>query len=321
MLCFGRTESRLGEHYLGVADRDVVLGLIKRDPPARAIEWARKAIGPSARVVSVGALTGGTSHGNHAIVMETATTDVEVVLRRWVRPDWEISDPEYSAAREAANYGLLDGTSVAAPRILAADTDAWECDVPALLLTRARGRRVTSEELIRSPQPLAEAIYSLHSSVVSDAARSLLPYSPFTEPSEVAAPAWSANRDAWHRAVELAAVPIPDAAVFIHRDFHQGNTLWTGESVSAIVDWTTASWGPPSVDLCHMRVNLVLAAGLDTADAFADAYRSVAGSDRLNPLWDLKMAVDFIPDFRADGASTPELRRLDEFVLTALSGL
>jgi aminoglycoside phosphotransferase (APT) family kinase protein len=239
-----------------------------------------------------------------------------------VRPDWQATDPEHTAARESATYGLLAGTGIPAPELLAADIDGNESDVPSLLFTRAPGRRIESaEEISRLVRPLAEAIHRLHDSATPNAAQTLLPYRPFCEPAMVAVPAWAAHPDFWQRARELADVPSHDASTFIHRDFHPGNTLRVGDAVSAIVDWTTASWGPPAVVLCHMRVNLALSAGLEVAEAFLEAYRSVSGSDPLDPLWDLRMAVDFVPDLRAERMTARELARLDEFVLSALAAL
>jgi Ser/Thr protein kinase RdoA (MazF antagonist) len=304
-----------------VTDPAAVHELITREPPPQAVEWVRRAIGPKAQVVSVSALAGGTSHGNHALVVETPGSTFEVVLRRWVRPDWRETDPEYSAAYESAAYGLLAKTEVPAPRLLAADVDGDECDVPALLLTRAPGRRIGSAEIARMVRPLAEAIAVLHASAVAEAAGALLPYSPFCEPAAVTVPVWSTRPEAWQRAIELSSLPGGDTCTFIHRDYHPGNTVWVGDAVSAIVDWTTASWGPPQVDLSHMRVNLALSTGLDAADAFLAAYRSVSGSDPLDPLWDLKMAVDFVPDLREERMTAQELARLDEFVLAGLAAL
>lgn len=42
----------------------------------------------------------------------------------------------------------------------------------------------------------------------------------------------------------------------IHRDYHPENTLcWAGR-LTGVVDWTQASYGPPALDVAHMRWNL-----------------------------------------------------------------
>jgi aminoglycoside phosphotransferase (APT) family kinase protein len=59
----------------------------------------------------------------------------------------------------------------------------------------------------------------------------------------------------------------------VHRDYHPGNTLWAGGRLAGVVDWTGGSWGPPSADLGHMRVNLAADLGVEVADRFLAAHR------------------------------------------------
>lgn len=114
-----------------------------RLPPREAVEWVRRSVDRGGRVLSIEPLVGGMSHGNHLIRVETARSTHDVVLRRWVRPDWHETDPEFSPAQEAATYGLLASSSASAPCLLATDTEPRECDVPAILLTRMLGTRPT----------------------------------------------------------------------------------------------------------------------------------------------------------------------------------
>jgi aminoglycoside phosphotransferase (APT) family kinase protein len=49
----------------------------------------------------------------------------------------------------------------------------------------------------------------------------------------------------------------PDTrSCFIHRDYHEGNTLEEDDRVVSVTDWVTAAWGPPGIDLARMRLNL-----------------------------------------------------------------
>lgn len=297
--------------------------LLLRTPPTAAIEWARRAVGPRARVVSVEALLGGISHANHAIRLDAAPGPREVVLRRWVRPDWLEVDPEYSPSREVAVYDLLGHSAVPAPRLLATDVDGRECDVPAILVTRAPGFRLIRPADIGSfVEQLASVLPLIHGTDPAAAQRLIPTYQPYYEGTEVRVPAWSSQQSAWRRAIELAVGPAPEGtSAFIHRDYHPGNTLWDSGRLSAVVDWTSASWGPPPVDVAHMRINLATSFGLDAAEAFLDAYRTVAGESYLHdPRWDLRIAVDFLPDLGGDRSRT-ELERLDEFVVRALARL
>jgi aminoglycoside phosphotransferase (APT) family kinase protein len=87
----------------------------------------------------------------------------------------------------------------------------------------------------------------------------------------------------------------------------------------AIVDWTSASWGPPAVDVAHMRANLAMSFGIEAADRFLEAYRAVAAPYAHDPCWDLRVAVDFLPDLSPE--ARPEFDRLDDFVARALAAL
>ena len=89
------------------------------------------------------------------------------------------------------------------------------------------------------------------------------------------------------------ATPVPWSrrACLIHRDYHPGNTLWAGGRLVGVVDWIGGSWGPPSVDLGHMRVNLAAELGLAVADRFLAAHRALTGFDH-HPWWDVASAVD-----------------------------
>ena len=71
-----------------------------------------------------------------------------------------------------------------------------------------------------------------------------------------------------------------------------------------------------------MRANLAMSFGLDAAEAFLDAYRTVVGASYLhNPYWDLRVAVDFLPDLPSDGRPSEELERLDDFVAGSVATL
>jgi aminoglycoside phosphotransferase (APT) family kinase protein len=141
------------------------------------------------------------------------------------------------------------------------------------------------------------------------------PYHRFYEPDQLVPPAWSDRPALWERAFAVATGPPPDdRACFIHRDFHPGNTLWTGGRLTGVVDWVGGSWGPPSVDLGHMRVNLTADLGLAVADRFLAAHRALTGFDH-HPWWDVASAVDVAPEME------PFWRRVEDLVAAALAEL
>ena len=292
---------------------------LRRRPPAVTLAWAAAAFGPGSRVVSVRPLPSAWL-ANHALEVADATGAVHgLVLRRWARPGWDEEDPDFTAAREAAILELLAPTPVPAPAVVAADPDATVCDVPALLLTMLPGG---PPGLGGDPGPLVEglaaALPPIHAVAVpstGQGTRVAPGYRRFYDPMTLEPPAWSARPGLWRRAFEVAAGPPPDERAFlIHRDYHPGNTLWAGGRLVGVVDWIGGSWGPPSVDLGHMRVNLARTVGLEVADRFLAAHRALTGFDH-HPYWDVVSAADVAPELE------PSWRRVEDLVAAALAEL
>ncbi len=82
----------------------------------------------------------------------------------------------------------------------------------------------------------------------------------------------------WARAVAaVREAPPPAVPTLIHRDYHPENTLWSRGRLTGVVDWTQASWGPPELDVAHMRWNLAADHGQQVADEFLACYRAITG--------------------------------------------
>jgi aminoglycoside phosphotransferase (APT) family kinase protein len=313
-------------------ETDRVSQLLRRRPPAAALGWAAAAFGPGSRVVAVRPLASAWL-ANH--VLEVAGRDGRlhrVVLRRWARPGWDEEDPDFDAAREAAILELLAPTPVPAPALVAADPDGAACDVPALLLSLLPGGPPDlSGDPGRVLEGLAAALPPIHAVAVPGTGRGGRPgeggpapvpaYHRFYEPEQLAPPAWSARPGLWERAFEVAfGPPPPSRPCFLHRDYHPGNTLWTGRRLVGVVDWTGGSWGPPSIDLGHMRLNLVWDLGPEAADRFLAAHQALTGFDH-HPAWDVVAAVDCVPELDAPGPPEPWLARMEDWVASSLARL
>jgi aminoglycoside phosphotransferase (APT) family kinase protein len=239
---------------------------------------------------------------NHLLVLADGR---ELVLRRWARPGWEADDPDLTAAREALVLERLAGTPVPAPELVAADPDALECDVPALLITRVPGAPFAGRPPLG---PLVAALADIH----AVDAEGIPPYRRYYEPDRLTVPPWAVDRGVWERAIAVAHDPPPALPErFIHRDYHPGNTLWDGVALTGIVDWTTGSRGPAAVDLGHLRWNLALDYGRRVADA-------VLPHPEHHPYYDVITALDVLPEL---DATTPHahLRRFEEHVSRALA--
>ncbi|MEX2373544.1 MAG: phosphotransferase, partial [Dehalococcoidia bacterium] len=109
---------------------------LRRRPPPEAIRWVEGALG--ARVTSVRRLRGGTSAAMHLLGLDGGP-ERTVVLRRFVRADWLAEEPDLPE-REARVLDALRGTGLPAPQCLAYDPGGEGCDVPAVLMSRVRGR-------------------------------------------------------------------------------------------------------------------------------------------------------------------------------------
>jgi aminoglycoside phosphotransferase (APT) family kinase protein len=296
---------------------DQVRRLLHRRPPPAALRWAAAAVGAGGRVVRVRPL-GSSWLANHAVdVADAAGRRHRLVLRRWARPGWEVHDPTFTAAREAAVLELLAQTPVPAPRLVAADPDGAACDVPALLLTRLPGRPPDpAADPRRLVGALAATLPDIHA--VDAGAAAPPAFHRFYDPASLAPPAWSDLPGLWAQVLEVAAGPAPPGeSCLVHRDYHPGNTLWERGRLVGVVDWNFASLGSPSVDLGHMRVNLATDLGLEWADEFLAAHHALTGFEH-HPWWDLATMVDVLPDWDPAG---PEVDRLEAFVAAALGRL
>ena len=244
------------------------------------------------------------------------------ILRRWTRPGWELDDPGFTPAREAAVLARLEAigferrAGVAVPRVIAADVDGAIDGAPALLLSHLPGRQRRRDAIlpIRAVERLAEVLVAIND--IDGGMRALVvDYYPFAEARSVVPPAASRQASLWRRAIEIVAGSEPSGAVgFMHRDFHPGNTLWHGPHLTAVLDWTQASWGPASADLGHLRVNLAADQSVELADAARDAYVTAGGRLTDATWWDIRTLLDWLPDSDPGYSNGPGLARLERYL-------
>ena len=298
---------------------------VRLAPPPEALAWVRDSIGPAARIVGVRPLLRSRWHANHVVRVVGADGSLrELVLRRWARPGWDIVDPDFDAAREAAVLRVAERIDVPTPTLIAVDPEPRSCDVPALLMSRLDGRPPGAvTDLSGFLEQLAAALHAIHL-VEDDAARALPRYRSWHEPGSMRPPPWIPRGGPWAEAFRVVTQAPPAAAEsFIHRDYHPGNTLWARRQLVGVVDWTTGSWGPRAVDVAHMRWNLALDRGADAAARFLDVYRQLSPvAYRHDPYWDVLDLLDRFGDDVPDDPppSRVELDRLTAYLLAALEG-
>jgi aminoglycoside phosphotransferase (APT) family kinase protein len=285
-------------------------------PPERTLRWAAESIGAGSRIASLRRLALGGWHANHALtVIDRDGNAHRLVLRRWARPEWAVEDPDFTAAREAAVLELLAASPVPAPKLVAADPDGAVCDVPTLLITRLRGRAPgLPADMDAFLGQLARALPAIHALEPPGGAQ-IPDYRTYYDLTAAAPPSWSRRPRLWEGALEIAGAEQPSGrSCFIHRDYHPENTLWSRGRLTAIVDWTQASWGPPAVDTGHMRWNLALTYGLDAADEFLRIHRSLAGPLDDQPYWDLVTVLDVLVDLDPADWARFDLERLERYM-------
>ena len=289
--------------------------------PVRTLAWVEREVG---KVRSSDPMPEA-SHTNHRLTIETSGSELLAVLRRYTDEELRGGDPWYVPSREIEALRALEAVEVPVPRLLAADPVGLECDVPALLLTRLpgapSGRPDDFDAFVRA---LAEPCPAVHRAPLVERNYETYLASDGERIEDLRPPAWAADPRVWERAFESATSEPPEApAHFIHRDYHQGNTLWEEGRLTGIVDWTTGCSGPVGVDLAQMRINLAWGFDLETADAFLDARRAVADDPtEHHPYWDLLDAVDWLGDGELN-EPVPDggLDRYEAFVARTLSEL
>ena len=244
---------------------------LRRRPPPRALEWVEHSVGYAARVVRVRRLRNAWAAAMHVVALEDAHGERrDLVLRRWARVD--IPPDVGVVANERAALRVAGGAAVPTPTLIAADPTGAEAGVPAVLMSRLRGRDVVAPpDRDAWLDGLAQALHAIHATTVPEG--ELGYFRPWGLDTVTAPPLWTmAPRRAEH-AIEIANQPVPPhTRVLVHRDFHPGNVLWSRGRVSGVVDWTHTCRGPAAADVAHCRLNLAILFGIDAADDFARRY-------------------------------------------------
>jgi aminoglycoside phosphotransferase (APT) family kinase protein len=134
--------------------------------------------------------------------------------------------------------------------------------------------------------------------------------------------------------VVAASRPAGEPVAFTHGDMWQGNTLWDGGALSAVLDWDAAGVGPAGVDLGSVRCDAAVCFGIGAVDLVLAGWEEEAGYPAANVgYWDAVAALSTPPDMgwvastiadqgRPDLNDGPLLTaRRDEFLRQALNCL
>jgi aminoglycoside phosphotransferase (APT) family kinase protein len=292
-------------------------------PDAGLLSWAVRVAAPGAEVAEVrGLRDGGTPW---LLRLGRGGAGRAVVLR--VGGDPAPLATEVAALELAATHGIP------APRLLAADLDRH----PPVVLVEA----VEGASTIPAERPPAR-LRALGRIAATLAAVPLAPTPALPRRDRpIAGVDFAALRhrspprpllvEAEARLAELAPSRSPEG--FVHGDLWQGNALWAGEALAALVDWDCAGAGPAGVDLGSLRCDAAVCFGAGAADDVLAGWEEAAGRPAAEVArWDVVAALSTPPDLgwfpgAIAGQGRPDLgrelllARRDEFLGDALDRL
>ncbi len=239
---------------------------------------------PGAAVRNVQRIGGGTTAETYAI----DTTGGEVVVKRYRRR-------RNDAARfEWERLHFAQRVDVPVPQPLALDAEGRWFGRPALAMTRVPGHlNVDPTDVEEWLRQLAHALVTIHATDITGAD------GPLLRPSAI---------ETWRRPKLNRPSPLVDQAVaaiernlsevswqpvLTHGDFHPGNTLWRGDRLTGIADWTESRLGPASSELAYCRADVALLLGRAAADRLTHHYTASTGALPADlPVFDLIWGLD-----------------------------
>jgi aminoglycoside phosphotransferase (APT) family kinase protein len=298
----------------GFRDDEETRRLLRSHPPRQALAWAEAHLdGP---VVSARALRGGMSSAVHLLTIQDSGQRRQAVMRRYVRPELNAEEPDI-AEWEARALRAAESVGIPTPALLAVDPTGAGAGVPAVLMSRVRGRvDWWPSDAGRWLRRLAELLPAIHAAPLPPAGL-IGSFAPHPQ-ANYQPPCRARYPRAWERAAEISHGSAPELPeVLVHRDFHPGNVLWRRGKVSGVVDWQAACTGPAVADVAHCRVNL-LTLGTDAVERFTDLWQHASGAAH-HPWADVVTIIGFLDDLRGDRG--PEEVLVEDMLARAVAEL
>ncbi|MBS4196838.1 phosphotransferase family protein [Lederbergia citri] len=259
--------------------------------PERVQKWVVDSINPEATIESINQLKGGISSLVYKVRLKVSEEIYEYVVRLHFAEGWNENSPDL-VINEAENLRFTKLKKLPTPEIIAIEETGTLFGSYASIMTKLEGKVVLEPDDMKSwLSGLALALVQIHK-IEADFPRS---YYTYQDPNAFEIPAWSGLEEEWKKVLTIIKGQRPEfQECFIHRDYHPNNVLWSGNSVSGIVDWINACKGPAGVDVGHCRVNLAQLYGVKEADLFLSYYQQYAGRKfEYEPYWDIISLVDF----------------------------
>jgi aminoglycoside phosphotransferase (APT) family kinase protein len=203
----------------------------------------------------------GSGHSGFTYAFDT--TDAGWLVLRLSPPGVRIAGPT-DIGRQGRIMGALHASGLPVPDIRACSSEPELDGRSYALMTLVEG--VDSDAAIaavggeRIARAAIETLHSLRSLPIADT--SIGEEEPSAPEDEIdrwagllqRAPERLHERGREFETALRASVVAPDAPALVHGDFHFGNLIFSGEAVSAVVDWEIAEIGQPLVDLASVLV-------------------------------------------------------------------
>lgn len=234
--------------------------------------WAAQAVHPAAAVVDVDYPSG--PSGPELLTLESPEGTTRAVLRT-------VSDSARLATEAAALQAAAEA-GVPAPRLIAATPDA-------ILTTFVPG----SSQIASTPDPdRLRAVGRIAAMLATKPSRAS-PNLPLRSRSLSDVDFdHSASPLLTHARAVLDALPVPGGPqVLVHGDLWQGNTMWEGNALTAIIDWDAAGVGHPGIDLGTLRCDAAILYGPPAARTVLEGWCSAADDPPWLPYYDILAAV------------------------------
>ncbi len=226
----------------------------------------------------------------------TAGDGERAVLRLMTKEPWRKHAVEL-LMREVETQRQLASTALPTPTTLAVDPAGVHAGTPAHLMSWLPGALQLTRDDDDFLLTLSRQLVEIHNFDPSGARPRN--YQSWAVPAKRVLPQWTRRPTLWrHAFAVLGQQPPPYPGTFLHRDFHLGNVLWSGATVSGVVDWVETSWGPAGLDVAHCATYIAMLHGPQTAGRFARIYQDLregayAGEQQY---WDVMDIVGYLPD-------------------------
>ena len=257
----------------------------QRRPSVETLAWVAASMGRGSRIVGYRRLTGGVCSAMNRLTVERRGMRTFVVLRQYPGG----LGLQGSLEKEIANLGVVAGSELPVPGILATDVaGASTGGAPSLLMTRLPGHVHLNPAEPRSWMTrIAELAVLLHS--LDLPAKMFRPWTDsWIAPLDgFQVPAGAQKSAVWKAAFGVMAAPPPkDTAVFLHGDLLPVNMLWSHERITGLTDWNGIHRGARAIDVGHCRRYLAALYSPEWSEQLRSLYESIAGVT-LDPWWDL----------------------------------